>query len=210
MDNDLLYNHPPPELLEQLNADARPAPPALDGRLKPLPRGRTGPYSATATAPTPVPAPALDLPAIIAAVFSGMQQGSSSTPGAPRTPQRPRMHTHAYTPYSHRHNTTTPDTLALPSAGRGRSHLTPLVPVPAFGNELSVFLVDFSASKRIAIDGWERVLADLDFTPDVIAEDDFLVKELQDALDIRRGTALKVKSFARVWNTRLELARDAL
>jgi hypothetical protein len=206
MDEDLLFSHPPPELLEQLDGQAGPPPSVLDGRLKPLPRGHTGPYTTASTAAVQ-PAASLDLPAIIAAVFNGIQQGSGTSHVEPRTPQRVCTHPHSYTPIGRQRDS---DTAGSPSAGRGRGRRAPLSPVPAFGEELSAFLVDFAANKRMGIDGWEQILVDLDFTPDVIASEDFTAQELVDALGVPRGTALKLKLHARVWNDRLELARESL
>jgi hypothetical protein len=144
--------------------------------------GRRGPGPAIATPPpAPAPDPTSLLLATILPLITSLPQKSE--------PLRDSMNTQPFGPTTPtRRRTTPPAEIFSPAAAKME--------------ELHFMLLDLNAKTSIDLLAKEKVLADIDITPDIIAH--IPTPRLSELTGLTEGKTTKLKSFATEWWIRLE------
>lgn len=103
-------------------------------------------------------------------------------------------------------NTATTNPTSAPSTPSRKTKVAdPLSPAPTTEMELHACLEDFFRQKDIDIRDTEPILADIEFTPDIIVE--VSVDHLVEVMGIKEGRARKFQSFCKVWVANLDQKR---
>jgi hypothetical protein len=147
----------------------------------PRPRGRTGPHSALLSAPVASPSPCVDINTLLAVALLPMINRMAQAP-------------------ANFGNGAHGETTAIPSQ---RNPSTTSVA------DITDFLEAFKFATQFDVVIRAATLADLDFTPSLIANETISSTRLGEVLGLREGGILAIQKFAKEWVGRIREKEQA-